>query len=265
MNGTGKMIGVCAAFAALLCMDCAEGASILHKKNGQALEARTIRWRALTKEYQLEFDDGSMVPVPLADVESVEVDKPADIGKAEKLISEKNYDAAIPILEGVASQYAMLQWDAAAREMLANLYCAKGDYKKGLQALEDYFAKSSKDLAPDDLRNMYWVALLGAQRNATLKAELEEAIKAGSKTLVPIAMTRRGDLARAEGRREDAFLDYMRVVLVYSPAKELHPEALSKAAQVLDATNDRRADELRKRLAREFPDSPYARRSGGGL
>jgi len=265
MSGKIKIGGAFAVAAVLLLAYGAQGASVLHKKNGQAIDAKSIRWRALTKEYQVDFGDGSVVPVALADVESVEVDKPADLDKAEALMASKSYEAAIPLLDGVATQYAMLQWDTTARELLARAYCAKGDFKKAVQVLEDYFTVVPKDQAPDAFRDMYWIALLGAQRGATLKTDVEDAIKGGSKTLAPLAVLRRADLAKSESRREDAFLDYMRVALLYNAAKDVQPEALFKAAQVLDATNDRRADELRKRLATQFPGSPYARPSGGGF
>lgn len=250
------------AAASLVALSAAEAANVIRKTNGQLVEGKKITWRELTREYQVEMGDGIVVPVAKADVESIEVDKPADMGKAVQLMAAKKYDEAIPILDDIATRYKMLQWDGAAREMLARAYCAKNDFKKGVQMLEDYFASTPKEQAPDTVRDMYWTALLGAQRGATLKVELEAALKAGSKTLMPLALMRRGDLSASEGRREDAFLDYMRVALIHQEAGASVAEALSKAAQLLDAMNDRRADELRKRMAAQFPGSPYARPRG---
>lgn len=259
---TVGIVGAGIGVAAFLWAFAADAANVIRKTNGQTLEGKKITWRELTWEYQIEMGEGFVVPVPKAEVESIEVDKPADLGKAEKLMAEKKYDEAIPVLDEIAMRYKMLQWDGPAREMLARAYCAKNDFKKGVQSLEDYFASTPKDQAPDAVRDMYWKALLGAQRGASLKVELDAAVKAGSKTLVPLALMRRGDLSASEGRREDAFLDYMRVALMHNEAGESRAEALFKAAQLLDATNDRRADELRKRLATQFPGSPYARQRG---
>ena len=78
-------------------------------------------------------------------------------------------------------------------------------------------------------------------------------------------MTKRGDVFRAEGKREDAILDYMRVVLMFEEARSAQAEALFKAAQVLDEMRDPRAEELKKKLVSLYPDSVYAKKLGGAM
>ena len=73
----------------------------------------------------------------------------------------------------------------------------------------------------------------------------------------------RANMNRQTGLKEAAFLDYMRVVTLYKDVKGLPPEALYKAAEILEETRDPRADQLRKRLAAEYRDSEWAAKLGG--
>jgi len=241
-------------------------ADTIRKTDGKVLEGTRIKWFETRHEYQVENADGSMIPVALDDVESIEVAKPAEFDKAIQAIASKQYDAAIPILEDITGRYRRLQWDAKAREMLANAFFAKGDYKKAVQVLGDLMEGTSKNQITDAQQVMYWSALMGAQMTATLKKALNEALAGDSKSLAAQAMIKRGDLFKAEGKREDAVLDYLRVVLLFEEAREAHPEALFKAAQLLDELHDTpRADDLRKKLVSMYPDSPYSKKLGGQM
>ena len=235
----------------------------IRKTDGKELTGTRIKWFETRKEYQIENADGSMIPVPLDEVDSVEVAKPPEFDQAVQSLAAKQYDAAIPVLEDIVSRYRRLQWDAKARELLANACLAKHDYKKAVSVMGDLMANTSKNLITDDQYVLYWTALMGAQMTSALKKDLNETLAGDSKTLAALAMIKRGDLFKAEGKREDAVLDYMRVVLVYDEARSAHPEALFKAAQVLDEMRDPRADEIRRKLTTMYPDSAYARKAGG--
>lgn len=237
----------------------------LKRTDGRELTGTRIKWFETRKEYQVENADGSMIPVPLDEVESVEVAKPAEYDKALQALAAKQYDVAIPILEDLVMKYRRLQWDAKSRELLANACLAKQDYKKAVQVLSDLMANTSKNLITDDQHVLYWTALLGAQMTSSLKKDLAETIAGDSKPLAALAMIKRGDVNKAEGKREDAVLDYMRVVLVYDEVREAHPEALFKAIQLLEEMRDPKADELKKKLVSLYPDSPYGRRLGGQM
>ena len=256
---------IIAVLATGLLMGLDAGAATLRKTDGRELTGTRIKWFETRREYQVENSDGSMIPVALDDVESVEVDKPAEFDKAVQAMSAKQYDVAIPLLQDLVDRFKRLQWDSKSRELLANAYFAKGDYKKAAQVLSDLLQETPKGQVTDDQRGMYWTALMGAQMTAVLKKELNEALAGESRSLACLAMVRRGDLFKAEGKREDALLDYLRAVMLYEDARENHAEALFKAAQVLDEMRDPRADDLRKRLMSQYPDSVYAKKLGGQM
>lgn len=240
-------------------------AETIRKTDGKELQGTRIKWFETRREYQIENADGSMIPVPVDEVESVEVAKPAEFDKAAQALAARQYDAAIPVLEGLLLSYKRLQWDSRARELLCTAYFAKGDFKKAVQAMTDLIQMTPKGQVTDEQYGMYWTALMGAQMTSVLKKELNDALAGDSKSLAALAMVRRGDLSKGEGKREDAVLDYLRAVLLFDEAREIHPEALFKAAQVLDEMRDPRGDELRKKLMSLYPDSAYARKLGGRM
>ena len=235
----------------------------LLKTDGTELKGIRIKWFETRQEYQIEGADGSMIPVAADQVEAVEVTQPAEFAKAAADFAAKRFDQAIPVLEDIATRYKRLQWDGRARELLAKAYFAKSEFKKAAQAMGDLMADTPKSQITDEQYGLYWKGLIGAQMTGVLKKSLADAIAGDSKTLASLAIVYRGDLNKAEGKREDAVLDYLRAVLMYEGATTVHPEALYKAAVLLDEMRDPRADELRKKLMSKYPDSPYARKMGG--
>ena len=240
-------------------------ADVLKKTDGKELAGVRIKWFESRQEYQVEGSDGSMIPVPADEVESLDIAKPAGFDQAVRAVTAKQYAAAIPALEDVVSRYHRLVWDAKASELLANAYIAQNDCKKAVQVMRDLMSGTAKNQISDDQYVTYWHALMGAQMMALLKKEIADAIAGESKTLATLAMIKRGDVSKAEGKREDAVLDYLRAALTSDEAQEIHPEALYKAALVLDELRDPRADELRKRVVSKYPASAYARRLSGQM
>jgi outer membrane protein assembly factor BamD (BamD/ComL family) len=238
-------------------------AEILRKTDGTELKGVRIKWFETRQEYQVEGADGSMIPVAADQVDSLEITKPAEFDKAAQDFAAKRYDQAIPVLEDLATRYKRLQWDGRARELLANAYFAKSDFKKAAQVMGDLMENTPKHQITEEQYALYWKGLMGAQMTGVLKKSLNDAIDGDSKVLASLATVYRGDLNKAEGKREDAVLDYLRAVLLYEEALSVHPEALYKAAQLLDEMRDGRADELRKKLMSLYPNSSYARKLGG--
>lgn len=240
-------------------------AETLKKTDGNVLTGVRIKWFETRREYQVEGADGSIIPVPEDDVDSLQITKPADFDKAVQAFTAKQYDVAIPILEDLVTKYNRLEWDAKSRELLANACFAKGDFKKAVQVMGDLIEKTPKSQITDEQYVIYWKALTGASMNAVLKTSLKEAIAGESKSLAALATIKRGDVYKSEGARDDAILDYLRVALMFGEAPEAHPEALYKAAQLLDEARDPRADDLRKKLVSMYPDSVYAKKLGGQM
>ncbi|EFK97486.1 hypothetical protein LDC_0474, partial [sediment metagenome] len=75
----------------------------------------------------------------------------------------------------------------------------------------------------------------------------------------------RGNMNRQVGQKEAATLDYLRVVVLYENVKSVQPEALCKAAEMLEELRDARAETLRKKLVQEYKDSEWAAKLSGKI
>ena len=238
-------------------------ADSIRKTDGSEVSGLKIKWFPSRQEYQVEGADGTMLAVAADAVESMQISKPADFDKAAQACAAKQYEVAIPLLEDLISRYKRLQWDGIASEMLAKAYLGKGDFKKAAQVMSGIMEGTARNLVTDEQFGIYWTALAGAQMNAVLKQSLTEAIASDSRPLAALALVKRGDMNRADGKRDDAMLDYLRSILLYDDVEASRPEAYFKAAQLLDEMRDPRAEEMKKRLRANYPDSPYARKLGG--
>ena len=231
--------------------------------NGREIDAKKVQWRESAQEYRVEMVDGTILPFPKAQVAQLQIDKPAEYDKAVQMVTAKQFDAAIPLLEGLVTQFKMLNWDNEARVVLAQAYLGKNDAKKAASTIDDYMAGVSKADVPLDVQVLYWRSLLAADRVSTLKKDLDDVVLSGVREAAAAAQMMRGNMNRQAGQKEAAFLDYMRVVNLFKDVKALPPEALFKAAELLEEMRDPRADQLRKRLAVEYKDSEWAAKLGG--
>ena len=240
---------------------------VIHLANGgKPIQAQDIQWRESDQTYRVTTPDGLMLPIPKAQVERLEIAKPPTLGQAEAMVAAKQYAAAIPILEDIVAKYKMKVWDNEARKMLAQSFMTLNDPKKAASTLEGYMSSMAKSEIPAELIILYWKALMASGgRGATLKKELDDVVATGTRPMAAAAMVMRANMNREAGQKETAVLDYLRVVILFENVKGVQPEALFKAAEMLEEMRDPRADDLKKKLVQEYKDSEYAAKLSGKI
>jgi len=244
----------------------AAGAAVADRvfmKDGSVLEAVSVRYRASSQEYIVQTQQATL-PIPASRVDRVEVPKPPALDQAMADIRAGKYDAAIPVLEKIVQDYQRLEWDNQARDGLGMAYLGKRDFRKALAMYREMMEGMPAERIPLAVRRRYWQALQGAEQYALLKRELDEAIAKAPRDVAAMAQLMRGDMYAAQGQKNEALLDYLRTVILYEKEKENRPEALFKAARMLEELRDPRAADLRKMLTNEFPNHPYARQATAG-
>lgn len=259
------MVWICAIGLGLCGLGLQAEASTITLNNGKTIQAKAIQWREGAQEYRVEEGaTQTIIPVAKNQVAALEVDKPAEYDKAVQLASSSP-DQAIAILKEMVSNYRMCIWDNKARGLMAQIYAKQKDSKRAVSTLEELFknAQPWEDYA--DLRRFYWDMLLQAQMTSTLKKEMEEAIATGSDAVVAQAQVMRGNINRDAGMKEEALLDYLRTILLFGKITQVQPEALYKAAEILEEMRDPRASDLKKTLVQKYPGSEYAKKVGGGM
>lgn len=253
------------ACAAALAVAALQGqADQLILKNKSVMEAKSIRFKSSSQEYIVITMEDTTVPVPAKNVERAVVPKPAGFDIAAASIQAGKYEAAIAPLEKIISETTGLEWDNAARDLLGQALIGKKEARKAVATYKEIIDNVPPERVPLLWRRHYWEALKSAEMFAVLKADLEKVINGGLRDTAALAQLMRGDMYAAQGQKNEALLDYLRTVILYEKVTELQPEALYKAATLLEELRDPRAAELKKKLVQEYGSSPYAKKVAGG-
>lgn len=191
-------------------------------------------------------------------------DKPPEFDAARAKAAAKDYATADQMLRKIISDMANLEWDNAARIVLAKeVQRAKGDCLGAVTTFEDLFKNSPDSKDSPDVGWAYRDALLCAKQYDKLTTALDELIKSGARADAAKAQIMRGDMKLARGEIENAVLDYLRTVVLFESEAASQPEALYKAAQGLKTLRDPRADQLINDLKAKYPSSEFAAKAGG--
>lgn len=231
--------------------------------NGARVDGTDIRARAdgtiilTTPQGQVTYQRGQYLRAEAA--------RPADFDRARQLAQQRNYDEALRLLEQVATNFRFLHWDNQARLLSAQILSTKGDHAAAVSMYERIF-----QAAPDLRREStilwgYLGALLEAKQFDKLVPQLDELIQKGARGDAARALILRGDVKTAQGQIEPAVLDYLRAALLFEAERATLPEALFKAADGLEKLRDPRNRDLYRRVAQEFPGTPFAQRAQAKL
>lgn len=221
-----------------------------------------IRWQASSKKYLITTKDGITMTLKPSQVDRVIVRKPASFDKAKRDVISKRYAAALPALQKIMTSYKMMGWDVQAARYAAEAQLGLKNPAKAISLCETLISNNPKAAYQGELAEIYWRALIEADRKATLRKVMAKAIKEGPRDLVPLIQIRRADVDMKSEKYEDALIDgYLRTVFFFKEDKRYMPEALYKAAQCFDQLNNpAKAEECRKRLTTEFPSSTYGKK-----
>ena len=91
-----------------------------------------IRWSTRDKAYVVTKGNIEL-QVPEADVDVLDIDKPAAFDAAVDQVQKGQGAAAIPALQKITKEYQHLQWDKIAGRYLAEAYIAAGKAEDALK------------------------------------------------------------------------------------------------------------------------------------
>ncbi len=226
-----------------------------------------IRWMAAAKKYViLATRPGSATTIELelqpSQVARITVPQPKELGPAVQAVRAGSVVAAIPVLEKIIRDYAMLQWDEVAARALAEAQMANNNPAGAVKACEVVIANNPEAAYKGELAVVYWQALLKSDRSAKLSGLLDEAIKKGGREASASALILRGDMLMDKKQPRDALKDgYLRVVVLYENVRAAQPEALFKAAKAFDALQQNpNAEKMRTLLRTKYPSSDFVKK-----
>ena len=225
-----------------------------------------IKWKGGTVRVYVVTAGKIDVEFSREQIKELSIPEPAGYKEAVKAVQEGHPQQAIPVLDRIAQDYVMLQWDEPATRVLAEAYLGSGDTAGALRACEKVIAAKPEAAYSGEMAPLYWQALLKSGKTSKLEDLLEQAIKSGSEEATASALIMRGDALSAKGDFKAALKDgYLRVITLYRAVRPAQPEALFKAAKALDQMNQApRAETMRKQLLTEFGSSDWALQVKGG-
>ena len=228
-------------------------------KSGGTIQGMA-RWQPANKRYVVATKQGNVettTEVPLADVDDIRVAQPKGF---EEAVKARN----VPALEKLMKEYAMLQYDVLAGQVLARIYLGQGKNADALRVCRAVL-NSNPGAIKTPFAPLYWKALLANGQTANLGPALDQAIRSDNPALAAPALLLRGDLLRADNKPQEALTEgYLRVVALFRAQKDVQPEALAKAAEVFEQLQQPQyAQKMRQELFTRYPDFPAARKARG--
>lgn len=238
---------------------------VIKKKDGVSLSGM-IRWQPLSKVYVITDEKGITMQIPLSQVASVKVQKPAEWDNAVKMIQQGQHAAAIPVLEKIMEVYTALELDISAAGWLVEAYLKVNDPKKAIKMYEKVADAYPGSVLSRELTVGYWDALFKTGDFVKLRSTLTKAIEEGPRDLAALAQIKRGDMDKKDGNLRAALVDgYLRTIVLFEQVKEVQPEALYKAAKCFDDLGEHsHAEKMRKKLLAEFPQDQYTEKLKSG-
>jgi tetratricopeptide (TPR) repeat protein len=189
------------------------------------------------------------------------VDEPPEYARALQAIQQKRPDEALPLLETLAADYRYLEWGLKAQRVLAGVWLAKGNAREAVKQYDRLFADNPDAKKDEEAFAGYLKALGEAGESEKLMALVAPTIATGPRRAAALAQLLRGNQRLAAGDIEGALLDFLRTAELFQDVPETQAEAHFRSAECFAKLGDARALEFYVKVAREFPDSPFAARA----
>ncbi|MBO7298893.1 MAG: hypothetical protein J6V41_03660 [Kiritimatiellae bacterium] len=193
-----------------------------------------LMWKPASKVYVVKQGNMSREVSP-EDIQAMVVAPPAGWDKIMQSVRSANPTVAIPQLQKIMQDYVMLDYDAKAGAIAAQIYLKQGKSQEALKICEKVVQTNKRAAYASDMAPYYWEALIATGKTASLPNMLNRAISSGNRTLSAAALIARGDLLRSEDKNMDALKDgYLRVVYLYNSETSKQPEAIYKAFETFN-------------------------------
>ncbi len=184
-----------------------------------------IKWQPRSKSYSVTFKKGNTnvaAEYPIADVKSLDIEKPQSFDKLVGLVKTGQGASAIAGLSAIVQSHKMLVWDRPAGRYLVEAYLAAGQAQKAYDTAAGIIAEDRSAAYMGELAPAYWQALLKLGKIQQLENCLRKASSEGDRVASAEALMMRGDMILATdgdsvaAHRKAPADAYPRVVFMYN-------------------------------------------------
>ena len=149
-----------------------------------------------------------------------------------------------------------------AAVLKARVLSKSGKNDQAIAALDKIIVTNKTPVQTREAKLIKAECLVASNKYDEALATVQEVIKDSPPEAVEVqalAYNTLGDCYLAAHRSKDALHAYLHTDLLYDKDKEQHPRALARIEQIFrDLKQDGRAEEVRERLRKEYPQSPWA-------
>lgn len=224
--------------------------------DGRRIDGQNIRARA-NGDIILTTERGDLT-FPRGQYREAWAARPPAIDQAMQHLQGRRFDQAISAAEQVVSSMRNLGWDNEALAILGRANVGKGEYGAAISSFDRLFQNAPARREDSTLRWIYYQALLGGGQLDRLETSLNDLISNGTREEAARAQIMRGDVRSERGQTEEAALDYLRTVVLFSAVRDVQAEALYKAGVALEAMRHDKARDMFRRVVDQHRNSPFA-------
>lgn len=264
-----KTLALLSLFAFVFCtaVQAAEVQAKIVRANGDGSEMPCLlRWLPADKQYVIvnPKTKAEMRAKP-SDIASLVVAKPRNWQELAQKAAGRAPESALSGLKALAAEYRMLQWDAEAGRLIAEILLRKNQYDQAVKECEEIVRHNPAAAYDSPMAPVYWEALIAAKKTSSLPGLFDKGAMSRSRTVAAMACLRRGDMLAQEGKLNDALKDgYLRCVFLFPREADARAEALFKAAQTFDQLHKATyAEKMRQQLLTTYGNSKWAREASG--
>lgn len=196
---------------------------VIVTKTGQQQQGKIIGVSPSGQTLEFQLPGGNKLGLPLASIQEVRMNAPAELGQAVAAYQAKDYAKALTLMKPVVDHFKGMPapWAQQATSMIGELYIQTDDLAKAEAAFNDF-----KRLYGGSLQSEVGLSRLAAAKKdfATAKQKLEPITGAALKEKVVNPATAlaysqaflvSGQVKEAEGNLAGALEDYLRTVTLF--------------------------------------------------
>jgi len=234
---------------------------LLILKNGKRIRAQKVVYKRSSDEYVATIGAATS-PYPADQVASVRVTRPSALRTAEQKLRTGDTLSAITLLKQIEQRYYRLNWDVAAKAMLAEAYFNSGDTAKAVRICDALFELPNVKL-PGAVNRQYLSAVAESGDMDKVQERAVKMISVGSREASAAAQLMLADILFENGKVQEALIKgYLRTAELFRDVKDVQAEAVYGVYRCYrELGKPGRAKTYKKRLLDRHGESSFAEKA----
>jgi len=178
--------------------------------------------------------------------------KPKILKKAVKLAKEKKFDEALNSLKKAFSSYCYLGWAGEISLLRSKLYKRSKKFKDAQKVIREGMRFPMNTKSKDALKRAEIDILISLKHYDKAETALKNLNSLESETVI-FRNSSTGKILEAKGLKEEAVLQYLKTILLFSKSHKPRKDAYKQVIRLLKDMNDNRYKDFAKQMKADYP------------